>query len=150
MLKLLSQSKHEEFESNSALQIKDQKKRRAENTKKVERSTNWVRNCLCVHCSPHALFTPPATVHFSCSYTLLRFCYNFLFLPILTLVIAFILVCFVPSLALSTIYAQSSSCKINFQSINKIDERSFQLSCLSHFLSLFSHFLSFSRHPNTP
>ena len=36
MPKLLSQSKHEEFEPNSALQIRDQKERRAENAKKLE------------------------------------------------------------------------------------------------------------------
>ena len=34
--KLLSRSKHEEFESNSALQIRDQKERKAENARKVE------------------------------------------------------------------------------------------------------------------
>ena len=36
MPKLLSQSKHEEFESNSALQIRDQKERRAENARKED------------------------------------------------------------------------------------------------------------------
>ena len=36
MPKLLSRSKHEEFESNSTLQIRDQKERRAENARKVE------------------------------------------------------------------------------------------------------------------
>ena len=36
MLKLLSQSKHEEFESNPALQIIDEKERRAENEKNLE------------------------------------------------------------------------------------------------------------------
>ena len=34
--KLLNQSKHEEFESNSALQIRDKKERRVENAKKLE------------------------------------------------------------------------------------------------------------------
>ena len=41
MPKLLSQSKHEEFESNSALQIRDQKERRAENAKKLELHEIW-------------------------------------------------------------------------------------------------------------
>ena len=41
MPKLLSQSKHEEFESNSALQIRDQKERRAENSKKLELQEIW-------------------------------------------------------------------------------------------------------------
>ena len=40
MLKLLSRSKHEEFKSNSALQIKDQKEKREENTKKMEHYMN--------------------------------------------------------------------------------------------------------------
>ena len=87
MPKLLSRSKHEEFESNSALQIRDQKERRAEDTKKMERSTNWVRNCLCAHCSPHALFmSHAATVHLLL--TLSCFCYKFLFLPILSFLIS--------------------------------------------------------------
>ena len=36
MPKLLSRSKHEKFESNSALQIRDQKERRAENARKLK------------------------------------------------------------------------------------------------------------------
>ena len=42
MPKLLSRSGHEEFKSNSTLQIKDQKERRAENTKKMEHSKHFV------------------------------------------------------------------------------------------------------------
>ena len=41
MQKLLSQSKNEEFESNSALQIREQKERRAKNTKKLELQENF-------------------------------------------------------------------------------------------------------------
>ena len=41
MPKLLSQSKHEEFESNSALQIRNQKERRAENERKMELQEFW-------------------------------------------------------------------------------------------------------------
>ena len=41
MPKLLSQSKHEEFEPNSALQIKDQKERREKNAKKLELQEIW-------------------------------------------------------------------------------------------------------------
>ena len=41
MPKLLSQSTHEEFESNSALQIRDQKERRVENAKKLELQEIW-------------------------------------------------------------------------------------------------------------
>ena len=54
MPKLLSRSKHEEFESNSALQIKDQKERREENTRKLEHLRNLVPASI-VH--PVALFT---------------------------------------------------------------------------------------------
>ena len=36
MPNLLSQSKHEEFESNSALQIRNQKERRAEEARKMK------------------------------------------------------------------------------------------------------------------
>ena len=51
--KLLSQSKHEEFESNSALQIRDQKERRAENAKKLELQEKFrsLRNFRRLHCS---------------------------------------------------------------------------------------------------
>ena len=79
---LLSRSKQEEFESNSALQIRDQKERRAENTKKME---------VAKFASLRALFMPPAsTVHHAATVHLLfdalAICYIFLFLPILSLV----------------------------------------------------------------
>ena len=41
MPKLLSRSKYEEFESNSALHIRDQKEIRAENTRKMEQRKNF-------------------------------------------------------------------------------------------------------------
>ena len=41
MPKLLSQSKHKELEPNPALQIRDQKERRAENAKKLELQEIW-------------------------------------------------------------------------------------------------------------
>ena len=41
MPKYLSQSKHKEFEPNSALQIRDQKERREENAKKLELQEIW-------------------------------------------------------------------------------------------------------------
>ena len=41
MLKLLSQSKYEEFKPNSALRIKDQKERIVENAKKLELQEIW-------------------------------------------------------------------------------------------------------------
>ena len=42
MPKLLSQSKHKEFKQNSALQIRDQNERRAENGKKLELQEIWL------------------------------------------------------------------------------------------------------------
>ena len=112
MPKLLSRSKHEKFESNSALQIRDQKERRAENARKlklpfwqaakISQPTNFRRlrnyNMLTMFTSPLFILQPL----FSSISRICCFCYNFLFLPILTLVIAFVLVCFVISLTLST------------------------------------------------
>ena len=97
MPKLLSTSKHEEFESNSALQIKDQKERRAKCEEKW--STTGVLFPLPL-CILRALFLQrPVLMHFTPQF----FCYIFLFLPILTLVIAFVLVFFlVISYTLST------------------------------------------------
>ena len=53
MPKLMSQSKHEEFESNSALWIRDQKERRAENAKKLELQEKFrsMGNFHRLHCS---------------------------------------------------------------------------------------------------
>ena len=44
MPKLLSRSKHEEFESNSALQIRDQKERRAKNARKLKLQFGRLQN----------------------------------------------------------------------------------------------------------
>ena len=88
MLKLFSLFKHEEFESNSALQIRDQKEIRAKNYKE---------NGTCEICILRALFMPPAnTVHPTATVHLLfdvvPCLFQFLFLPILSLVISF---CFI-------------------------------------------------------
>ena len=58
MPKLLSRSKHEEFESNSALQIRDDKERRAENAENLELQEILVHT---VHLP--AIVHLPATVH---------------------------------------------------------------------------------------
>ena len=75
MPKFLIQSKHEEFESNSALQIRDEKERRVENAENLELQEIPT-------CTVHA----PGTVHHFTTVhlflTLSCFCYNFLFLPI--------------------------------------------------------------------
>ena len=81
MPKLLSRSKHEEFESNSALQIGDQKERRAENAKKMEHC-EIKSHC---HCSPSYHYSSLTSY---CPF--LHFFFSFFsFLPKLSLVIAF-------------------------------------------------------------
>ena len=85
MPKLLSRSKHEEFESNSSLQIRSQKERRAKSEEKWSiakfGSCSTVPSSSTVpSCYPFLLFDAS------------DFCCIFLFLPILTLVIAFVLV----------------------------------------------------------
>ena len=102
MPKLLSRSKQEEFESNSALQIRDHKERKAKNTRKLDNLGNF-QHARTVHvsCTVHYF----STVHLaarSCFLTLCSVCI-FLFFPILSHVIAFGFGFFVTSLALSTI-----------------------------------------------
>ena len=75
MPKLLTQSKHEEFESNSSLQIRSQRERRAKSEE-----NGALRN---LH--PAALFTSPATVHPAARSCFLRcalFAFVFGFFPI--------------------------------------------------------------------
>ena len=82
MPKLLSRSKHEEFESNSTFQIRNQEERIAENR------GNWSTCKIgsCEHCASCALFfQQPIPLLFDA----LVFCYIFSFLPILSLVITF-------------------------------------------------------------
>ena len=88
MPKLLSQSKHEEFESNSALQIKDQKERR----EKCEENWSTAGVLLLLPlCILRALFLQQLVpLLFDAS----TFCYNFWFFPILTLVIPYDFGCF--------------------------------------------------------
>ena len=85
MPKLLSRSKHEEFESNSALQIRDEKERRVENAENLEHCRN-ASYAYCSSCLP-LFMSLAATVHLF--FTLSCFCYNFLFLPILSLLIPY-------------------------------------------------------------
>ena len=81
MPKLLSQSKHEELESNSALQIKDQKEKRAKCEEKWSTVEVFLPLSLCIL---RALFLQQLVpLLFDAS----AFCYNFRFFPILTLVI---------------------------------------------------------------
>ena len=81
MPKLLSRSKHEELESNSALQIKDQKERRAKCEEKWRTTGVLLPLPLCIL---RAMFLQQLVpLLFDAS----AFCYNFWFFPILTLVI---------------------------------------------------------------
>ena len=103
MPKLFSQSKHEEFESNLALHIRDQKERRAENGKKLELQENFrsMRNFRRLHCSScdisflRALFIlQPLFIHLAlltsyAFYLFDSFLSLFGFLTNLSLVIAF-------------------------------------------------------------
>ena len=82
MPKLLSRSKHEEFESNSALQIRDEKERRAKNAENLELQEIPTHT---VHA--HDTIHPTTTVHLLVNAGI--FCYNFSFLPILSLILAF-------------------------------------------------------------
>ena len=78
MPKLFSQSKHVEFEPNSALQIRDQKERRAENAKKLELQEIFA--ACTVHLAHYSCLL--YTVHFShiVPAARLKFCFLFLFL----------------------------------------------------------------------
>ena len=108
MPKLLSRCKHEEFESNSALQIRNQKERRAENAKKLGHCKNFaglqkfgnLQNFAGCKISQLAKLPLFATVHLlplftllivpsCCPFDLLTFVPLFGFLPILSPVIAF-------------------------------------------------------------
>ena len=70
MPKLLSRSKHEEFESNSALQIINQKERRAKNARILGHCRNFagLKNCKILQPAKIrsvAKLPPLCTVHFS-------------------------------------------------------------------------------------
>ena len=99
----------------------------------------------CCHCSSCSTVHHFATIHLSCCFTLLPFCYNFLFLPILSLVIAFDFGSFCNFAWLGQYISSCTVIKDNFLLINKIGGK---LSVFLLFL-LFSHFLSLSWLPNT-
>ena len=81
MPKLSSRSKHKEFKSNSALQIKDQKERKEKCEEKWSTAGVLLPLPLCIL---RALFLQQLVpLLFDAS----AFCYNFWFFPILTLVI---------------------------------------------------------------
>ena len=91
----------------------------------------------------------PVLLHF----THCCFCYNFWFLPILTLVIALVSVFFVISLALST-YISLSLYKLTINSLRQYSEREavspqLPFSIFFHFLSSFSAAKHFSEDDNS-
>ena len=94
MPKLLSRSKHEEFESNSALQIKYHKERRAKSEEKW--SIAKFGSCNTV---PSSSIVPPAAR--SCFLRYALFAFGFGFFPFYPCNSLSILVFFVPSLTLS-------------------------------------------------
>ena len=121
MPKLLSRSKHEEFESDLALQIRDEKERRAENAENLELQE-----------------IPTRTVPSFCPFLLfevLDFCYNFFFLSILSLLIPCDFGCFCNFPFVLSIYKPQFVS--TFQSINKVTGEAFS----SPASALFSHFL---------
>ena len=83
MPKLLSRSKHEEFESNSSLQIRYQKERRAKSEEKW--SIAKFGSCSTVHSSSTVHPEAPILLHF----TLLLFLLQFFVSSHFVLVIAF-------------------------------------------------------------
>ena len=72
MPKLLSRSKHEEFKSNSALQIKDQKERREKCEEK-----HHCRKAFPASTVPSSSTVPPAARSCFLHYTLFAFAFGF-------------------------------------------------------------------------
>ena len=141
MPKLLSRSKHKEFESNSSLQIRSPKERRAKSEEK------WSIAKFGSYSTVPSSSTIPSCcpfLHFDAS----DFCCIFLFLLILTLVIAFVLFCFfVTSLTLST-YISLSLYKLSINSLHFTSaiDRGGSFAAASSFLPfsfLFSPFLDY-------
>ena len=104
MPKLLSQSKHEKFESNSALQIRDQKEKKVENAKKLELQEIWkaAKFSQLVKFSQVALFIlrnllPARTVHPTALFTLVYYSL-FLLFEALTILFPFGFLHFLPPL----------------------------------------------------
>ena len=94
------------------------------------------------------LFILQAIVHISYCFTLLPFCYIFLFLPILSLVIAFDFGSFCNFAWMGQYISSDTVIKEKFRSVIKL-AGSFQLSRFFSFSSTFFHFLSLSWLPNT-
>ena len=72
MLKLLSRSKHEEFKSNSALQIKDEKERREKSEEKWSIAKFGSYSTV-----PSSSTVPPAARSYFLRYSLFAFAFGF-------------------------------------------------------------------------
>ena len=72
MLKLLSRSKHEEFKSNSTLQIKDQKEKRAKSEEKLSIAKFGSYSTV-----PSSSTVPPATRSYFLRYAPFAFAFGF-------------------------------------------------------------------------
>ena len=99
MPKLLIRSKHEEFESDLALQIRDEKERRAENAENLELQEILTRT-IHAHGTVHPTMFHPAARFAFCL---------FWFLPNLSLVMDFHFVFFLISHTLSTCLSLSQA-----------------------------------------
>ena len=149
MLKLLSQSKHEEFKSNSTLQIKDQKERREKSEEKL--SIAKFGSCSTV---PSSSTVPPAAR--SCFLRYASFAFGFGFFPFYPYNSLPILVFFCNFPYTEHLYkpqyVKTLYQSTHFTSLRQYSDRE-AVSPLLPFLFFF-HFLSFSfpfsRLPNTP
>ena len=138
MPKLLSRSKHEEFESNSALQIKNPKERREKCEEKWSTGGVFLPLPLCIL---RALFLQPL---FSCISCMVVFATIFGVLPILSLVIALVFFFFFCNFIYTEhLYKpQSVQTQINSPHFgNTVSGRQFPRCFLFSFSSTFFHFL---------
>ena len=103
----------------------------------------------CCHCSSCSTVHHFATIHLYCCFTLFLFCYNFLFLPILSLVITFDFGSFCNFAWLGQYISSYTIIKDNFLLINKIGGNLSAVPLLFFFLHFPSFSLPFSaaKHP---
>ena len=134
MSKLLSRSKHEEFESNSSLQIRSQKERRVKSEGKW--SIAKFGSCSTVHSSITIHPTAPVLLHFMLLLFLLKFFVSSHFVLVIAFSFSFFFFKF--PLALSIYKPQFVQ---NDQSFHFGNGR---WAVVSSLLPPFSHFLSFS------
>ena len=142
MQKILSRSKHEEVESNSSLQIRSQKERRA----KIEEKWSIAKFGFCS--TVHSSSTVHPAAHVLLYFTLLLFLLQFFVSSHFVLVIAFSFSFFCNFIYTEHLYKPQSVQTCTHFTFGNRRGGSFTVA------SSFSHFLSFSfslsRLPNTP